>query len=198
MVKQITSVLLLSFSMTITVMSQSKIMLHFKGGCHEIKDLQYVLYNLNDYEYSSENIHFYEKQDTIITLKSGLYHIDISILDSKNEELVKSFSIKKEFKENEVYKDTITIPDIIRKMTRVLHYPKDLGFFKCDTICNGEIIEYHKNGNIKSKGIYINGRPSKNIFLFNEEGILTEIKIYDKNGYYKKSKYDNLEKYLVD
>ncbi|GAB1858486.1 hypothetical protein MHTCC0001_33240 [Flavobacteriaceae bacterium MHTCC 0001] len=143
--------------------SQSKMMLHFKSGCHNIKELQYDLYNLNNPKYSLENIHYYNKKDTLIVLKSGLYHINVSIEDSKNENLVKLFFITKKIEENKIYRDTIRIPDIIRKSTRVLHYPKDLGFFKCDIICDGEVTEYHENGKIKSKGKYKKWQTFKNI-----------------------------------
>ena len=170
--------------------SQVNIDYRFYDNCKDsILDLNYSLISLKDFSMTYST---YEN-DSLNKIEFGVYIVDVEIPEGEN---YKTFNFTKEFKENLVYNDTIELPRIMRKYSSELHNQTDLGFFECENLCNGEIVEYYKNGNVRMKGIFKNGNPKKELKKYNQKGELVEIEIYNRKGVYRKSKYPDYEKYI--
>ena len=165
--------------------SQTKVNLKFYDNCSDkIINAEYSLYNLNDFD----SYYFSNDKDSILKVDAGKYIVDVSIKDGEN---YKNFNFEKEFEDKVIYNDTIELPKILRKRTSVLHYPTDLGFYFCEKLCNGQVVDYYKNGSIRMSGEFKNGIPKNEIKKYNRKGQLIEIEIYNENGVYKNSKYPN-------
>lgn len=67
--------------------SQTKVMLYFKENCQKIKDLEYNLCNLNNYDDCFKNFEYYSTKDTLINIKPGVYYIDVYFIDEKMKNL---------------------------------------------------------------------------------------------------------------
>jgi len=171
--------------------SQTIVDFKFYNSCEDIiVDLDYSLYKLDDVDiYYSTN-----DKDSILKIENGVYIVDVNLPDGEN---FKSFLFTRKFNQNKTYLDTIETPKIMNKYKYTGGYGHiALGFFNCDKICNGYIIDKYVNGQIRMEGNFENGLPKKEIKKYNKNGELIEIEIYDKKGTYKKSKYPDYEKYL--
>ena len=178
---------LLIFLYSIFSYSQSKVDFKFYDVCKDsILSLDYSLQKLDDFD---KHYSTYET-DSILQIEDGIYLVFVEIPDGEN---FKNFNFTKNFNGKRFFGDTLELPKVMRKYTSVLHYPTDLGFFNCDKICNGYIVEYYKNGVIRMEGIFKKGLPKKELRKYNKKGELIEIEIYNRKGTYKKSKYPDYE-----
>lgn len=82
--------------------------------------------------------------------------------------------------------DTISTPTINFKI-ETTSQPKLSGFYCCDTLCNGDYIDYYLNGNIRIEGKFKQGRAIGVVKYYNRKGGLIEGKVYNRHGKVKKT-----------
>lgn len=175
-----------------TVYSQSVLEFTVVDTCTEKKVEKYDI-TIISLDFDKEMKEYWIEKDSSLAIEKGIYSISVNAVDGDN---FKSYDFVREFNADSTYSMDIQLPRIIKKYTRELHYPTDLGFFKCDQICNGIQRDFYSNGNLRMEGEFKNGIPVKEIKKYNESGDLVEIELYRRNGTYKKSKYPDYELYL--
>jgi hypothetical protein len=165
--------------------SQSKIDLKFYNTCLDsIVELDYFIQSED--LFNSKN--YYTCKDSIIDVKPGKYIIDVIIKENAVD--YKIFTFTKNFFNEKVYNDTIELPKVLKKYRDTSQYAHIyFGFFLCDKICDGYIVDYCSNGEIRLEGNFENRIPNNEIGRYDNIGKLTGIEIYDKNGILKKTKY---------
>jgi len=126
--------------------------------------------------------------DSISNITPGKYNIGVIVMN--NEVDYKIFTFTKVFENRKVYNDTIELPKVLKKNRNTGQYGHIYyGFFMCDKICDGYIVDYYKNGVIRLEGNFDNGRPNREIKKYDNRGKLIEIEIYDTDGFLKEIKY---------
>ena len=161
-------------------------------NCSEKKVEDYEI-SISSLDFDKEMKNYWIDKDSIVTIEKGIYSIFVSVVERG---YVKSYGLMRDFQADSTYSIQLELPRIMRKRTRELHYPKDLGFYNCDEVCNGLQQDFYSNGKIRMEGEFKNGIPNKKIKKYNKLGELIEIELYRRNGTYKKSKYPDYELYL--
>jgi len=185
----LTITILLTFNI---VFSQTMLDFSVMNNCSENKVEEYEI-SLSSLDFDKEIKDYWIDKDSLVTIEKGIYLIFISIVEG---DYVKSYGVTRDFKADSIYLMQMELPRIMRKRTRELHYPTDLGFYNCDEVCNGLQKDFYSNGKIRMEGEFKNGVPVKELKKYNENGELVEIELYRKDGTYRKSKYPNYELYL--
>jgi len=147
----------------------------------QIEDYDITMLSLNE-----EMKDYLIVKDSIVNINKGIYLITVNIGEGN---YFKTHSFTKEFKFDSIYSVTRKLPKIMRRYTSEIHHQSDLGFYNCDIVCNGKLQDFYEKGVIRMEGEFKNGIPIKQIKKYNENGVLVEIEIYNRNGIYKKSKY---------
>ena len=182
-----TTVLILGINL---VFSQTKVKFAIVDSCSEKLVEEYDISMLSLDEEMNE---YWISKDSIVNIKNGIYLITVNIGEG---DYFKTHSFTKEFELDSTYIVKRELPNIMRKYTSGIHHQTDLGFYKCDKVCNGKLQDFYGNGNIRMEGEFRNGLPIKQIKKYNDKGELVEIEIYNRNGIYKKSKYPNYNNFV--
>lgn len=74
-------------------------------------------------------------------------------------------------------KDTIKIPRLLFSFDQALH-SSDWGYFKCNTLCEGKVVDYYENGNKRLEGFFEKGKP-KEVLEYKINGKLGTRYFYD-------------------
>jgi hypothetical protein len=127
----------------------------------------------------SDEFYFFTK-DSILTVPPKKYEIYVSLKYNSLDYM--DFSFTKTFLDKEKYNDTIDIPKVHKRLKNTGQYGHlFLGYYNCDKICNGHIIDYYSNGEIKLEGDFKNGIPIE-ITRYDINGKLITIEVYNKDG----------------
>tara|TARA_R110000744_G_scaffold380129_1_gene499883 strand:+ start:829 stop:1407 length:579 start_codon:yes stop_codon:yes gene_type:complete len=185
----LTITILLAFN---TVLSQTVLDFTVVDNCTEKKVGEYDI-TIASLDFDKEMKDYWIEKDSVLRIEKGIYSISVNAVDGDN---FKSYNFVREFNADSTYSMDIQLPKIMRKYTRELHYPTDLGFYNCDEVCDGLQQDFYANGKLRIEGEFKNGIPVKEIKKYNESGDLVEIELYRRNGTYRKSKYPDYELYL--
>jgi hypothetical protein len=127
-----------------------------------------------------------DTKDSIISLPPNKYIINVVMQNNSLD--YAQFSFTKSFLDKKKYNDTINIPKVLQRLRNTGQYGHlSLGYFNCDEICDGHIIDYYSNGKIKYEGDFNNGIPLK-IKKYDINGKLISVEVYDKDGVLKEIK----------
>jgi len=130
------------------------------------------------------------RKDSIVTVNSGVYFIEVSM--KRNDFDYQIFSFTKEILNKKEYNDTIEIPKVLERIRYTGQYANlFLGYYKCDLVCDGYIKDFYNNGKIRFEGDFKNGIPINELKKYSIDGELIEIEIYDKDGTWKETKHPN-------
>jgi antitoxin component YwqK of YwqJK toxin-antitoxin module len=176
---------LLSLIISGIINSQSKIDFKFYDTCTD--SVIKLDYSIKSITYTENHFDIMDN-DSVSNIKPGKYNIDVFIMD--NEVDYKIFTFTKVFENKKIYNDTIELPIVLKKYRDTSQYGHIYyGFFLCDEICDGYIVDYYKNGVIRLEGNFDNGRPNSEIKKYDSKGKLIEIEIYGTDGFLKEIKY---------
>jgi hypothetical protein len=172
---------------------QIKVELFFNDNCTDsIIRLEYELNKIDSFE------NFYQSTNyKIIVPEKGRYFLSTGI---EKGDLIGLFFTSIEIKDTIGFIDTLFIPMIRFTVEKALH-SQYWNYFNCDKLCDGEEIDHYANGNIRLKGLFVEGKPGE-ISEYRENGTIETNEIY-KLGFqdFKKIEYfDNnglLEKYEI-
>ena len=125
------------------------------------------------------DVKVFKVKDSISLREPNLYFISMNVKRGNYEG---DFNYSIALDKNKIYADTIDIPKILQCWSGALHDSSYGKFQYCDSICNGEEVEYYKNGNKKIEGFFINGKPKRKVKYYNKQGELILVEIYNRNG----------------
>jgi|GEM_PF-6040083 len=164
--------------------SQTQLKFAILNSCsgEEVTEYEVILNNLNE----ARDEHLFSSEDYIIQLRSGHYVLSIAFISDGNS---KVYTSSVHIPNDSLFIVEVDLPSILPTFTRCLHCSEDLGFHKCDEICNGLEQDYHSNGNLRMKGKFKNGIPKHKIKIYNDSGQLVEVNKYDKNGDLKRTRW---------
>ena len=96
------------------------------------------------------------------------------------------------FDQPKIYSDTFRISSITERIgttTAGGYY----GFYCCEELCDGEIVEYFNNHQISFKGSFDNGIPNNNLYYYYRNGNVKEMHYYTRRHRYIRVEYYNPE-----
>lgn len=144
-----------------------------------------------EYTLIGENGIYLSKGSTVEIDSAGWYVVTSGF--GVGEDKIETIIDRIEVKSTSRYIDTIFVARIRLRSLSTL-YASKAKYYNCDVICNGYEEDYFSNGNIKTKGKYINGLPIE-ISQFRENGtleykefyklgkfLIERIEYYDENG----------------
>jgi hypothetical protein len=185
----LTITILLTFNI---VFSQTRLEFTVMNNCSENKVTDYEI-SITSLDFDKEMKDYWIEKDSTVTIEKGIYSIFVSLVEGY---FIKEYGFMKGFEADSTYSIQLELPRIMRKRTRELHYPTDLGFYNCDEVCDGLQRDFYANGKLRMEGEFKNGMPVKKIKKYNESGNLVEIELYRRNGTFRKSKYPDYELYV--
>lgn len=143
------------------------------------------------YFYISDSNQVYELEEYIERLLEG-FEVDSIILPRLGEYKLyynlddKGMSIN--VISRGVNRDTFLFERL--KYTLYISTPPHSEYFYCDSLANGEVVDYYHNGNRRMHGIFEEGQPVDTVFSYYRNGNLSNYYI-DQDGHYKS--YDYVE-----
>ena len=86
--------------------------------------------------------------------------------------------------------DTLYTKKIYECYEPVSH-PSFFGYCCCENVCNGQQKDYYNDGTLRIEGNFKNGKPIGKVKVYHPNGIIKEIRIYNKKGDLRRTKkYD--------
>ncbi len=146
----------------------------------------------NDTIYPTDNIFIRDSNDSSFIyenvpsegLKTGVYRVSIMEIGEMSIEL----------KDNEIYIDTFYLP-IVKELIGATTAGGYYGFYNCDELCQGSIIDFYKKGTKRLEGVFKDGVPIGQLKTYYSNGNLLELREYTKNKRLKRIiQYDQLGK----
>lgn len=93
-----------------------------------------------------------------------------------------------------ISKEGLTRDTFLLKRIQFVTYvsnPPRSEYLDCDSLANGEIIDYYTNGNKRMQGVFINGQPIDSVFSYYESGKLSEIFIPNQKKWKQITYFEN-------
>lgn len=60
------------------------------------------------------------------------------------------------------------------------------GYFNCDKLCDGKIVDYYNNGGKRLKGVFKDGSPIGKLIYYKKDGSVCRVEKYNKKGLLRK------------
>ncbi len=117
---------------------------------------------------------------TIYLKEPGKYELITEYGISKNVEIKKGINI-----------DTLFTKRINECLEPVSH-PNFIGYCCCEEKCNGIQKDYYNDGTLRIEGKFKNGIPTDKVIKYHPNGNIKEIRIYNRNGILRRTKYYDL------
>ena len=167
---------------SINIMCLALVMIAHTSLCQEIKQgIQFKLFGFNRCINATEKIVFcsLRGQDLHIPIDTmGICLLpDTGVYTLRFNGEIKTYH----FKDYKSITDTVGLPMLEACMSPTTAF-SFIGYCCCEQKCNGKIVDYYLNGNIRAIGEFNNGIPNGNVIFYYSNGKIREINKYRKKG----------------